>query len=185
MAATSVASYALMADGSVYTWGSNGGFGLLGNGQAGGSVNTPQIVAGLSEVVQISARDNDVIVTRRDQSIWQWGSHPADAGGAYTDGDVTAAYRGGTFTPTQITGLPTWTVAGRTVPVPIRKIITEQGLFGALLANGHVYTWGVHFDLSAKAVLRDLTASRVMGLPPLRDMMPAASSATAHAPSTA
>jgi hypothetical protein len=172
VAATSVASYALMADGSVYTWGSNGGFGLLGNGQAGGSVNTPQIVAGLSEVVQLSARDNDVIVTRRDQSIWQWGSHPADAGGAYTDGDVTTPYRGGTFTPTQVTGLPTWTVNGRTVPVPIRKIITEQGLFGALLANGHVYTWGVHFDLSAKTILRDLTAARVLGLPPLRDMMP-------------
>ncbi len=172
VAATSVASYALMADGSIYTWGSNGGFGLLGNGQASGSVNTPQIVTGLSGVVQISARDNDVLVTRRDQSIWQWGSHPADAGGAYTDGDVTTPYRGGTFTPTQITGLPNWTVNGRTVPVPIRKIITEQGLFGALLANGHVYTWGVHFDLSAKAVLRDLTATRVLGLPPLRDMMP-------------
>lgn len=172
VAATSVASYALMADGSVYAWGSNGGFGLLGDGRATGIVTTPTAVAGVSEVVQISARDNDVVVLRRDQSLMQWGSHPADPAGAYTDGDVTSPYRGGTFTPTAITGLPTFTVNGNTRPVPVRKIITEQGLFGALMANGHVYTWGVHFDLSAKAVLRDLTAARVLGMPPLRDMMP-------------
>jgi hypothetical protein len=172
VAATSVASYALMADGSVYAWGSNGGFGLLGNGQAGGTATSPVLVAGLSEIVQISARDNDVVVLKRDQSVWQWGSHPADPGGAYSDGDVTSPYRGGTFTPTQVGGLPSWTVNGRTVAIPVRKILTEQGLFGVLLANGHLYTWGVHFDLSAKAVLRDLTAARVLGAPPLRDLMP-------------
>jgi Bacterial Ig-like domain/Regulator of chromosome condensation (RCC1) repeat len=172
VAATSVASYALMADGSVYAWGSNGGFGLLGNGQASGMVASPTLVVGLSEIVQLSARDNDVIALKRDQSIWQWGSHPADENGAYNDGDVTSPYRGGTLTPTQVNGLPTWQVNGRTVPIPVRKILTEQGLFGALLANGHVYTWGVHFDLSAKAILRDLTAARVFGAPPLRDVMP-------------
>ncbi len=172
VAATSVASYALMADGTVYSWGSNGGFGLLGDGRASGMVFTPTLVAGVTDVVQISARDNDVLVLRRDQGIVQWGSHPADAGGAYTDGDVTSPYRGGTFTPTPVTGLPTFTVNGNTRPIPVRKIITEQGLFGALLANGHVYTWGVHFDLSAKTILRDLSAARVLGLPPLRDMMP-------------
>jgi Bacterial Ig-like domain/Regulator of chromosome condensation (RCC1) repeat len=172
VAATSVASYALMADGSVYAWGSGGGFGLLGDGQAASVQTSPALVAGLSEVVQISARDNDVIALRRDQSVLQWGSHPADPGGAYTDGDVTAPYRGGTFAPTSITGLPSETFNGRTRLVPVRKIISEQGLFGVLLANGHVYTWGVHFDLSAKAVLRDLNAARVLGVPPLRDMMP-------------
>ena len=175
VAATSVASYALMADGSVYAWGSNGGFGLLGNGRAndpaGGPQTTPVLIAGLTDIVQITARDNDVAVLRRDQGILQWGSHPADVN-AYTDGDVTGAYRGGTLTPSAVAGLPSITVGGRLLPVAVRKIITEQGLFAALLANGHVYTWGVHFDLSAKAVLRDLTAARVLGLPPLRDMMP-------------
>ncbi len=173
VAATSVASYALMADGTVYTWGSNGGFGLLGNGQAAGTALAPVLVAGLSDVVQMTARDNDVLVLKRDQTLVQWGSHPADVN-AYTDGDVTAAYRGGTFAPTPVAGLPTTVqlADGRTVPVRVRKIITEQGLFAALLNNGHVYAWGVHFDLSAKAVLRDLSAARVLGLPPLRDMMP-------------
>ena len=171
VAATSVASYALMADGSVYAWGSNGGFGLLGNGQASGLQTSPVQVAGLADVVQISARDNDVVVLKRDQSIWQWGSHPADAN-AYTDGDLSSAYRGGTLVPAAVAGLPTVTVGARQVRVPVRKIITEQGLFAALLSNGQVYTWGVHFDLSAKAVLRDLTAARVLGLPPVRDLMP-------------
>ena len=171
VAATSVASYALMADGSIYVWGSNGGFGLLGNGQANGLQTTPAPIAGLADVVQITARDNDVLVTKRDQTLWQWGSHPADVN-AYTDGDLTSPYRGGTLTPTVVNGLPTTTVGGVTQPVPVRKIITEQGLFAALLENGQVWSWGVHFDLSAKAVLRDLTASRVFGLPPLRDMMP-------------
>ena len=171
VAATSVASYALMADGSVYTWGSNGGFALMGNGQANGMATTPVLVSGLSDVVQISARDNDVVVLKRDQSIWQWGAHPADVN-AYTDSDVSGAYRGGNRVPTAVAGLPTRTVGARTEPIPVRKIITEQGLFAALLSNGHVYSWGVHFDLTAKGVLRDLTAARVLGLPPVRDMMP-------------
>ncbi len=171
VAATSVASYALMADGSIYTWGSNGGFALLGNGQANGMATTPVLVGGLSDVVQISARDNDVVVLKRDQSIWQWGAHPADVN-AYTDSDVSGGYRGGNRVPTAVAGMPTRTVGLRTEAIPVRKIITEQGLFAAVLGNGHVYSWGVHFDLTAKAVLRDLTAARVLGLPPVRDMMP-------------
>ena len=157
VAATSVASYALMADGTVYSWGSNGGFGLLGNGQRNGLVTTPALVAGLTDVVQISARDNDAVVLRRDNTLWQWGSFPATpfVGGANT---------GGNLAPVQLMGLP----AG----VPVRKLLTEQGLVAVLLGNGQVWTWGVYFDLTANEVLRDLTATRVLGLPKLRDIMP-------------
>lgn len=163
VAATNVASYALLDDGTVWAWGSNGGFGLLGNGQRDGGSLTPAAVTGLTQVAQISARDNDVVVLRRDNTLWQWGSSPA-APDAVIPGDVSGAYAGGHLVPTQIAGLP----AG----VPVRKVITEQGLFAVLLANGHVYHWGVHFDLSANEVLRDLQARRVFGLPPVRDLMP-------------
>jgi hypothetical protein len=163
VAATSVASYALMADGTVWAWGSNGGFALLGNNQAEGLQSTPTAVAGLTDVTQISARDNDVVVVKRDNTVWFWGSHPADVN-AYTPGDLAGAYRGGSQVPTQVTGLP----AG----VAVRKILTEQGLFAALLANGHVYSWGVYFDITAGTTLRDLVALRVLGLPPVRDAMP-------------
>ncbi|MBI5718342.1 MAG: hypothetical protein HZC37_11740 [Burkholderiales bacterium] len=163
VAATNIASYALLDDGSVWAWGSNGGFGLLGNGARDGMVATPTAVAGLTQVVQISARDNDVVVLKRDHTVWHWGAFPADEN-AFDPGDPSAAYRGGTMSPVQVAGLP----AG----VAVRKVLAEQGLFVALLANGHAYHWGVHFDLSAQEVLRDLTAQRIFGLPPLRDLMP-------------
>jgi hypothetical protein len=163
VAATNVASYALLEDGRVFAWGSNGGFGLLGNGSADGALPTPAAVAGLADIVQITARDNDVAVLRRDNTVWHWGSFPADPN-TLVPGNPAAPALGGNRTPVQAAGLP----AG----VQVRKILTEQGLFAALLANGHVYTWGVYHDITAGTVLRDLSAVRVLGLPPLRDMMP-------------
>ena len=167
VAATSVASYALMADGTVYAWGSNGGFGLLGNGARDSTVTSPALVAGLSDAVQISARDNDVAVLRRDNRLWQWGSFPAPDN-AFTPGDPSLPYAGGNLTPTELPGLQAALVGG----VTVRKVLSEQGLFVALLSNGHLYTWGVYFDLTAGGILRDLQATRVLGLPPLRDIMP-------------
>ena len=163
VAATNMASYALLEDGSVWSWGHNGGFGLLGNGTRDGMQTTPAAVPGLTQIVQISARDNDVVVLRRDGTVWHWGSFPADEV-AFDAGDPSSAYRGGSTGPVQVQGLP----AG----VAVRKVITEQGLFAVLLSNGHVYQWGVYFDITAGAVLRDLTAGRVLGLPPVRDLMP-------------
>jgi hypothetical protein len=163
VASTNTASYALLQDGRVFAWGSSGGFGLLGNGLKTGTQTTPTEIGGLSGVVQISARDNDVVVLRRDNTIWQWGSFPADPV-AFVPGDPSAAYAGGTPTPTQVAGIPT--------NVAVRKILTEQGISAALMADGSVRTWGVYFDLSAKEILRDTIAVRVLGLPPLRDIMP-------------
>ena len=167
VAATSAASYALMADGTVYAWGSNGGFGLLGNGARDSTVTSPALVNGLGDAVQISARDNDVAVLRRDNTLWQWGSFPAPDN-AFTPGDPGVPYAGGNLTPTELPGLQAALGGG----VTVRKVLSEQGLVVALLSNGHVYTWGVYFDLTAGAILRDLQATRVLGLPPLRDIMP-------------
>lgn len=163
VAATNTASYALLDDGSVYAWGASGGFGLLGDGDKNSARATPAPITTLSQVVQITARDNDVAVLRRDGSVWHWGSFPADEN-AYTAGDPTLPYAGGSPLPQQVTGLP----AG----VAVRKILTEQGLFAALLADGTVWQWGVYFDITAGTILRDLQASRVLSLPPIRDMMP-------------
>lgn len=165
VAATNVTSFALLNDGTVWAWGSSGGFGLLGDGSADSVSLVPVQVPGTDvvNIVQLVARDNDVLVLRRDNTVWQWGSHPADPS-AFVPGDPSQPYLGGNRTPTQVAGLP----AG----LQVRKILTEQGLFVALLSNGHVYTWGVHFDITAGQILRDLTARRVLGLPPIRDMMP-------------
>jgi Bacterial Ig-like domain/Regulator of chromosome condensation (RCC1) repeat len=167
VAASNTASYALFADGTVYSWGSSWGFGLLGDGAKDGVRTTPGAVmsgAGpLADVVQISARDNDVVVLKRDGSLWTWGAHPSD-NSAYVPGDPTAPYAGGSPLPTQILGLPAGT--------QVRKIITEQGLFAVLASDGRVYTWGVHYDLTAASILRVLTPQMVLNLPPIRDLMP-------------
>ncbi|HET9204894.1 MAG TPA: Ig-like domain-containing protein [Burkholderiaceae bacterium] len=163
VAATSTASYALLDDGSVYAWGASAGFGLLGDGNKTSVRNAPAPITALSGIVQISARDNDAVVLRRDGTVLHWGSFPADPT-AFTPGDATTPYAGGTPLPTAVAGLP----AGAAV----RKVLTEQGLFAALLDNGAVYEWGVYFDITANAVLRDLQATRVLSLPPLRDIMP-------------
>ena len=167
VAATNTASYALFADGSVQSWGSSWGFGLLGDGNKDGVRTSPAPVMSpsgpLADVVQIAARDNDVMVLKRDGSLWTWGAHPSE-NSAFVPGDPTAPYAGGSLLPTLITGIPAGT--------QVRKILTEQGLFVALTTEGHVYTWGVHFDITAGTILRVLTAQRVLGLPPVRDLMP-------------
>lgn len=163
VAATSTASYALLDDGSVYAWGASSGFGLLGDGDKNSTRNVPMPITALSGVVQLSARDNDVVVLRRDGTVLHWGSFPADPD-AFTPGDPSRPYAGGSPLPTAVAGLP----AG----VAVRKVLTEQGLFAALLADGSVYEWGVYYDITADALLRDLQAQRVLSLPPLRDIMP-------------
>src|SRR5690606_25273741 len=80
----------------------------------------------------------------------------------------------GNVAATQLPGIPA-TTGG------IRKILTEQGLFVALLAgsgsqgedlDGAVYTWGFHWDITAGQVLSDRQPRRVLNLPAIRDLMP-------------
>lgn len=161
VAASNVASYALLDDGSVYSWGSAWGLGLLGDGTRDSIRLTPGPVLAatgpLSGVVQIAARDNDAVVLRADGSVMTWGSFPADTGGGLTGGRQVA---------TRVDGLPDPSTAR------IRKVLTEQGLFVAQTTTGAVFHWGVHFDLTAQAILRDITAVQVLNLPPVRDIMP-------------
>ncbi len=122
-------------------------------------------------MVQLAARDNDAVVLRRDGSVLTWGSFPADPA-AYDPGDVTQPYLGGRT----LGHRDQWSAAG----VGIRKVLTEQGLFAALADDGAVYSWGVHFDMTARGsfepqtdgMLRDIDAVRVLNLPPVRDLMP-------------
>lgn len=168
VAATYAASFALLENGQVYAWGGAVGFGELGNGQASGRQPTPQPVLGsdgnpLTGVVQISARDNDVIVLRADGSVLTWGSFTQAS-----RGQVPFGVQPGYTRATPVQGLP--------ADGEVRKVLTEEGLFIVLLhggsQHGAVYAWGVHFDITAQDYLYDLNPVRVLNLPPVRDIMP-------------
>ena len=174
VAASNQASFALLEDSSVYSWGSAWGFGTLGDNTANGERNVAGPVMStsgpLTGVVQISARDNDAVALKSDGTIWTWGSFSAQA-------PVFAGITGvvpGNVVATRLQGVPV-TSGG------VRKVLTEQGLFVALVAgqdaggadlDGAVYTWGIHFDLTAGGVLADQIPRRVLNLPSVRDLMP-------------
>ena len=167
VAAGNAASFALLADGRVFSWGSNWGFGTLGSGSKTTARATPAAVqtasGDLTEVVQLAAADNDAVAVRRDGTVWTWGSFPATT----NDTDfVPVSNAGGKQFATQLAGLP--------ATVKVRKVLTNQGLYAALMSDGSVYTWGVYFDISAGKVLADVAPVRVLNLPPVRDLMPGA-----------
>ncbi len=166
VAAANVSSFALLEDGTVYSWGSAWGFGTLGDGTKSGQRLTPGPVltsaGALTGVVQLVGRDNDVVALTGDGTVFSWGSYPAPS---QADGEVPpTGSAGGQAVATPMVGLPT--------DVRVRKVLTEQALFAALMEDGAVYTWGVHFDITANAVLHDYRPVRVLNLPPVRDMMP-------------
>jgi hypothetical protein len=65
---------ALKGDATVWCWGDNYG-GQLGNGKIGGSEYTPTQVAGVSDVVSISAGPMDTCVVKKDGSAACWGQN--------------------------------------------------------------------------------------------------------------
>ena len=83
-------SAALTADGTVWTWGYNN-YGQLGHGTASGENpnSTPQQIAGLADIVAISAGDWHTLALRRDGSVWAWGFN---ADGELGDGSTTHRY---------------------------------------------------------------------------------------------
>lgn len=72
--ANNYASYALRSDGSVWAWGSNY-YGLLGEGYSVINRTYPAVVAGLSNIVQISTDSNYCYAVDNQNQLWAWGAN--------------------------------------------------------------------------------------------------------------
>jgi alpha-tubulin suppressor-like RCC1 family protein len=67
-------SIALMPDHTLMTWGNNND-GEAGNGMIGGYVSSPQPIAGIDNVVWVSAGWIHSVAIRSDGTVWTWGDN--------------------------------------------------------------------------------------------------------------
>ncbi|MEW5763921.1 MAG: PKD domain-containing protein [Acidobacteriota bacterium] len=114
----------LKADGTVWTWGTNGN-GTLGQGFYGGASGTPQAVPGLAEVVSIGAGPLHALAVKADGSLWTWGSRDAYKLGR-TCSPLTCY-----ASPGAVSGLP-----------PMTQAAGGHNHSLALSADGTVWAWG-------------------------------------------
>jgi alpha-tubulin suppressor-like RCC1 family protein len=112
-------SLALLENGTIMAWGSNGD-GQLGNGTTTPS-NVPIAVSGLSEVKAISAGSNQSLALLKNGTVMAWGQYPGNGTNS-------------SLVPVAVTGLS-----------GVAAIAAGGGGFDyslALLENGKVMAWG-------------------------------------------
>ncbi|HEU4334011.1 MAG TPA: FlgD immunoglobulin-like domain containing protein [Candidatus Eisenbacteria bacterium] len=122
IAAAGYHSYALKADGTVWSWGFNT-FGQLGNGTST-DTGTPGQVPGLSNIRAIAASYYNGYAIANTGEVYAWGR--GDMGAI---GDGSAAWR---FTPVQIPGLAN----------PREVVAGDAGWAMALMQDGTLRAWG-------------------------------------------
>jgi len=140
-------SAALLADGSLWTWGQDN-VGQLGYGTNGGLVTTPTRVPGLSGVIQVALSDEGSgYAVESDGSVWAWGDN---SNGQLGNGSTTS-----TSTP---------------VRVPLLTGIREVAAGGyyalARTSDGNVWSWGLnsHGELGDGTTLNESLPEPVPGL---------------------
>ncbi|MBJ6723793.1 RCC1 domain-containing protein [Geomesophilobacter sediminis] len=90
-------SVALRKDGTAWIWGSNASS-QLGNGERSEGSAVPMRVAGLGDLMDVTAKANSTIALRGDGTVWAWG----DAGSGEWGNGVSMA---GSERPVQMRGL--------------------------------------------------------------------------------
>jgi alpha-tubulin suppressor-like RCC1 family protein len=114
--------YALMKDGTVFAWGQNDS-GQLGDGKPYGGFKprlSAEPVAGLTDIVQISAHSKHAIALRKDGKVFAWGQ------GVLPPGKLDD-----NSTPKMVDQLS-----------DVKKVDTGSGHTLALTKDGSVYAWG-------------------------------------------
>ncbi|SDC74802.1 RCC1 domain-containing protein [Actinokineospora iranica] len=119
--------YAVLTDGSVWAWGFNTE-GALGVGPGTTHTATPVRVPGLTDVEDLVAANGSVFATRRDGTVWAWGSNQ---GGKLGTGQGCAATGCHIATPTPVPEL-----------TGVRVIRPGVDHAHALTAANTVLSWG-------------------------------------------
>ena len=115
-------SAALLANGTVWTWGDNN-YGGLGYSSPSGIVDTPHQVPGLPTITQIALGTGDSYAVAANGSVWAWGDNTY---GELGNGTTTSSY-----SPVQVSGLTgAWQVAA------------GEDFALALREDGTVWAWG-------------------------------------------
>ena len=140
-------SAALLADGTVWTWG-NDYYAGLGYGYTGGIVSTPQQVPGLPRIAAIAmSSGGDSYAVAANGSVWAWGDNTY---GQLGDGTTTTSY-----SPVQVHGL-----------TGIVNVASGPDYALALRQDGTVWAWGSNGDgnLGDGTTTSHLTPEQVPGL---------------------
>ena len=122
-AAGNLDGYAVMTDGTVRSWGYDGGNGALGNGLVTGGSGTPVVVSGLTNVRSVVGGSMFALALLNDGTVRGWGNNP--------DGELDAGALTSTDVPVILAGLSSVTA------------IAAGSLAGyALHTDGTISAWG-------------------------------------------
>ena len=119
------AYYGIKNDGTMWSWGENDNYGLVGN-DSSANVSSPIQLPGTNWKAAFGGR-NAVIASKTDGTLWAWGNNPA--------GQLGQNDRSSAASPKQIGTGTDWT--GTTA-----AIAQGQGMSGAIKTDGTLWTWG-------------------------------------------
>jgi hypothetical protein len=125
-------SFALLNDGTVWSWGHNDS-GILGNGTGVGAANVPKPIPGLTRIVEIAAFKDNVnyaLALRDDGVLWGWGT-------SSQSGLAQSAPAPRNF-PVQITGIP-----------KVKSILAIGRSWqstSVLTQDGSIFIWGHDYN---------------------------------------
>ncbi len=129
LAASAGAEFSLVInrDNSVSGWGDNS-YGQLGSRASKVYVKQPVRIAGLENIVAVSAGNTHALALSRSGAVWAWGSD---------DYGQLGTHAGNSASPKQVAGLPAPNSAN-----PIRSILAGALNSAVVYADGSVWMWG-------------------------------------------